>query len=133
MKNFWKQFLVEDWVATLLATPLLIVAGLAGLFPEIKNIITIPSTLKTTDAWISVGALFLIALLVLYIGNRLLSRPLKGLFRSFVVVFALALLAQYIAKIPQIKYYGFEAVFFSVSFFMLSPAVRLIPLSVQRA
>jgi uncharacterized integral membrane protein (TIGR00698 family) len=116
MKNFWKQFLVEDWVVTLLATPLLIVAGLAGLFPEIKDIITIPSTLKTTDAWISVGALFLIALLVLYIGNRLLSRPLKGLFRSFVVVFALALLAQYIAKIPQIKYYGFEAVFFSVIF-----------------
>lgn len=116
MKNFWKQFLVEDWVVTLLATPLLIVAGLAGLFPEIKDIITIPSTLKTTDAWISVGALFLIALLVLYIGNRMLSRPLKGLFRSFVVVFALALLAQYIAKIPQIKYYGFEAVFFSVIF-----------------
>ena len=116
MKKFWKQFLVEDWVVTLLAIPLLVIAGMTGIFPEIKKVITIPSTLATTDAWISVGVLFLIALLVLYLGNRLLSRPLKGLFWSFVVVFSLAVLAQYIAKIPQIKYYGFEAVFFSVIF-----------------
>ena len=32
------------------------------------------------------------------------------------VVFAVSLLAQYIAKIPAVKYYGFEAVFFSVIF-----------------
>ena len=58
----------------------------------------------------------MIALVVLYIGNSLLSRPLKGLFWSFVVVCALSLLAQLIAKIPCVKYYGFEAVFFSVIF-----------------
>ena len=116
MKNFFKQLLVEDWVVTLLAIPLLIIAGLAGEYPTIKNVITIPSTLATADAWISVGVLFLIALVVLYIGNRLLSRPLRGLFWSFVVVFAVSLLAQYIAKIPAVKYYGFEAVFFSVIF-----------------
>ena len=116
MKNFFKQFLVEDWVVTLLAIPLLVIAGLAGEFPAIKKVIAIPSTLATADAWISVGVLFLIALVVLYIGNRLLSRPLKGLFWSFVVVFMVSLLAQYIAKIPAVKYYGFEAVFFSVIF-----------------
>ena len=116
MKNFFKPILVEDWVVTLLAIPLLILAGLAGEYPTIKSVIAIPSTLATADAWINVGALFLIALVVLYIGNRLLSRPLKGLFWSFVVVFALSLLAQLIAKIPVVKYYGFEAVFFSVIF-----------------
>ena len=116
MKNFFKPILVEDWVVTLLAIPLLILAGLAGEYPTIKSVIAIPSTLATADAWIGVGALFLIALVVLYIGNRLLSRPLKGLFWSFVVVFALSLLAQLIAKIPGVKYYGFEAVFFSVIF-----------------
>ena len=116
MKNFFKQFLVEDWVVTFLSIPLLVIAGLAGEFSAIKKVIAIPSTLATTDAWISVGVLFLIALVVLYIGNRLLSRPLKGLFWSFVVVFAVSLLAQYIAKIPAVKYYGFEAVFFSVIF-----------------
>ena len=116
MKNFFKPILVEDWVVTLLAIPLLILAGLAGEYPTIKSVIAIPSTLATADAWIGVGALFLIALVVLYIGNSLLSRPLKGLFWSFVVVFALSLLAQLIAKIPSVKYYGFEAVFFSVIF-----------------
>lgn len=116
MKNFFKPILVEDWVVTLLAIPLLILAGLAGEYPTIKSVIAIPSTLATADAWIGVGALFLIAIVVLYIGNRLLSRPLKGLFWSFVVVFVLSLLAQLIAKIPSVKYYGFEAVFFSVIF-----------------
>ena len=116
MKNFFKPILVEDWVVTLLAIPLLILAGLAGEYPTIKSVIAIPSTLATADAWIGVGTLFLIALVVLYIGNRLLSRPLRGLFWSFVVVFALSLLAQLIAKIPCVKYYGFEAVFFSVIF-----------------
>ena len=116
MKNFFKPILVEDWVVTLLAIPLLILAGLAGEYPTITSIIAIPSTLATADAWIGVGALFLIALVVLYIGNRLLSRPLRGLFWSFVVVFVLSLLAQLIAKIPSVKYYGFEAVFFSVIF-----------------
>lgn len=116
MKNFFKPILVEDWVVTLLAIPLLILAGLAGEYPTIKSVIAIPSTLATANAWIGVGALFMIALVVLYIGNSLLSRPLKGLFWSFVVVFALSLLAQLIAKIPSVKYYGFEAVFFSVIF-----------------
>jgi uncharacterized integral membrane protein (TIGR00698 family) len=116
MKNFFKQFLVEDWVVTFLAIPLLVIAGLAGEFSAIKKVISIPTTLATADAWFSVGTLFVIALVTLYIGNRLLSRPLKGLFWSFVVVFAISLLAQYIAKIPAVKYYGFEAVFFSVIF-----------------
>jgi uncharacterized integral membrane protein (TIGR00698 family) len=116
MKNFFKQFLVEDWVVTFLAIPLLVTAGLAGTFTEIKTWVKIPSTLTTTDAWISVAILFVIALALLYIGNRMLSRPLKGILRSFIVVFALSLLAQYIAKIPAVKYYGFEAVFFSVIF-----------------
>ena len=116
MKQTLKRLLVEDWITTLLSIPLLIIAGLAGAFPKINKIVAIPSTLATPDAWISVGALFLIALVALYIGNRLLSRPLRGLFWSFVVVFAVSLLAQYIAKLPHIKYYGFEAVFFSVIF-----------------
>ncbi len=116
MKNFFKHLLVEDWIVTLLSIPLLIIAGLAGLFPDIKKIIAIPSTLHTAEAWISIGTLFAIALIVLYLGNRLLSRPLRGLFWSFVVVFVVSLLAQLIAKIPYVKYYGFEAVFFSVIF-----------------
>ena len=116
MKNFLKQFLVEDWVATLLSTPLLVIAGLSSLVPDMRRVLAIPATLGSSAAWISVGALFVLALVVLYLGNRALARPLRGLFWSFVVVFSLSLLAQLVAKIPCVKYYGFEAVFFSVIF-----------------
>ena len=116
MKNFLRQFLVEDWVATLLSTPLLVIAGLASLVPDMRRVLAIPATLGSSAAWISVGALFVLALVVLYLGNRALARPLRGLFWSFVVVFSLSLLAQLVAKIPCVKYYGFEAVFFSVIF-----------------
>ena len=116
MKNFFKQILVEDWVATILSIPLLVIAGLAGLFPEMGKVVVIPTSLSSSEAWTSIGVLFLIALIVLYIGNRMLSRPMRGLFWSFVVLFALSILAQLVAKIPCVRYYGFEAVFFSVIF-----------------
>ena len=210
MKNIWKKLLVEDWVVTFLAIPLLVIAGLTGTYTEIKDVVKVPDTkilydkiielvsspkeeaateqgevLSYTEvaaatevkeasavepvataaaelpakevvlpakevapveaqaeeapvaeekSWfanvrdyfneadpaikslLNIGALFIIALITLYIGNKLLSRPLKGLFWSFVVVFSVSLLAQLVAKIPIVKEYGFEAVFFSVIF-----------------
>lgn len=206
MKNIWKKLLVEDWVVTFLAIPLLVIAGLAGTYTEIKDVVKVPDTkilydkiaelvstseekeateekevlsypidAATTEAkaeaatpaelpakevvlptkevslveaeaqaeeapvvveksWFAkiqdyfnevdpvvkslfnIGALFIIALVTLYIGNKLLSRPLRGLFWSFVVVFSVSLLAQLVAKIPIVKEFGFEAVFFSVIF-----------------
>jgi uncharacterized membrane protein YadS len=41
---------------------------------------------------------------------------MRGLLASFIVIFAIAVLAQWIAKLESVKYYGFEAVFFSVIF-----------------
>ena len=114
MKNFLKKLLVEDWVVTFLSIPLLIIAGCASVLPHGGP--KIPSDLVSYDSWANIGVLFLIALVLLYFGNRLLSRPLKGLFWSFVVVFAVSMLAQLVAKIPIVKQFGFEAVFFSVIF-----------------
>ena len=111
-----KKLLVEDWVVTFLSIPLLIIAGLAGLFPSIKTVLSVPSDLLCSESWLNIGALFLLALVVLYVGNKLLSRPLRGLFWSFVVVFAVSMLAQLTAKVGFIKAWGFEAVFFSVIF-----------------
>ena len=109
-----KKFLTEDWVVTFLSIPLLIIAGLASMLPGGGP--KVPDTLVTGEAWMNIGIFFVIALVLLYIGNRLLNRPLKGLLLSFIVIFAIAILAQWIAKIPAVKYYGFEAVFFSVIF-----------------
>ncbi|MDE7304312.1 MAG: putative sulfate exporter family transporter, partial [Alistipes sp.] len=79
----------------------------------------VPSTLVGSVAWYNIALLFLICLAVLYVGSWLLRRSLKGLLPSFVMVFAVSLLAQLVAKIPQVAYYGFESVFFSVVFGLL--------------
>jgi uncharacterized membrane protein YadS len=109
-----KKLLVEDWVVTFLSIPLLVIAGLATHLP--KDALKIPSDLLHLESWLNIGALFVIALVLLFIGNKLLSRPLRGLCWSFVVVFAVSMLAQLTAKIGFIKAWGFEAVFFSVIF-----------------
>lgn len=114
MGNFMKKLLVEDWVVVIVSIPLLLMAAFADALPDGGP--KVPSTLASADAWGNIGVLFAIALVVLFIGNKMLGRPLRGLLVSFIVVFAVALLAQWVAKIDTIKYYGFEAVFFSVIF-----------------
>ena len=120
-----KKLLTEDWVVTFLSIPLLIIAGLSSLLPN-KGF-TIAADLTHHAAWYDIAAFFIIALLLLYIGNRLLKRSTKGLIPSFVVIFAISLLAQWIAKIDAVKYYGFEAVFFSVLFGLLVRNLFRIP------
>lgn len=112
MKKFWQQFLVEDWVVTIISIPLLIIAGFAYYLPEIS----IPADLRSLGAWADMGTLFVIALVALFAGNMMLNRPVKRLLGGFIFVFVIAALALWIAKIPIVKYYGFEAVFFSVIF-----------------
>ncbi len=114
MKKWLEQFRVEDWVTVWMAIPLLL---LAACFP--KEIPNVPSTLVGEVAWYNIGVLFLIVLIVLYAGCALMRRPLRGMLPSLVVVFAISLLAQVVAKIPLVKDYGFESVFFSVIFGLL--------------
>ena len=109
-----KKFLTEDWVVTFLSIPLLIFSACASLLPN--GGIKISADLTELNAWLDIAIFFAIALTLLYVGNKLLSRPMKGLIPSFIVVFLVALLAQWIAKIEAVKFYGFEAVFFSVIF-----------------
>lgn len=109
-----KAKFTEDWVVTILSVPLLLIAALASFLPGGGP--KVPSTLIGMEAWTNVAVLFVIALAVLYAGSRMLSRPMRGLLLSFIFVFAVSLLAQWIAKIKVVNYYGFEAVFFSVIF-----------------
>ena len=120
-----KKYLTEDWIVTFLSIPLLIIAGLATFLPN--NGPKIPSHLDSLEAWANIGVFFVIALVVLYLGNLILKRPMKGLIPSFVVIFAIAVLAQWIAKIPAVKFYGFEAVFFSVIFGLIIRNLFHIP------
>ena len=111
MKKWIEQFRVEDWVVVWVSIPLLVLAAtVPGGLPKV------PATLLGGAAWANIAALFAIVLAVLYAGCLLLRRPLRGLLPSLAVVFSVSLLAQVVAKIPAVSYYGFESVFFSVLF-----------------
>ncbi|MDE6069784.1 MAG: putative sulfate exporter family transporter [Alistipes sp.] len=122
MKNWLEKLRTEDWVTVWVSVPLLL---LAIFIP--KQLPRVPATLVGLSAWTDIALLFLICLAVLYIGSLLLRRPLKGLLPSFVVVFAVSLVAQVVAKIPQVSYYGFESVFFSVLFGLLIRNLGHVP------
>ena len=122
MKNFFEKLRVEDWVVVWVSIPLLL---LASLIPA--DLPSVPATLVGEVAWYNIGLLFAIVLVVLYAGCLMLRRPLRGLLASLVVVFAVSLLAQIVAKIPSVSYYGFESVFFSVLFGLLIRNVWRVP------
>ena len=119
-----KKFLTEDWVVTFLSIPLLIIALFAS---DLNGGPKIPETLITLDAWKNIGEFFIIALVLLFVGNRLLGRPMRGLLVSFIVIFAIAVLAQWVAKLEWVKFYGFEAVFFSVLFGLIIRNLFRVP------
>mgnify|MGYP000760597165 FL=1 len=122
MKKWMEQFRVEDWVVVWVSIPLLVLAAVApSALPKV------PATLLGGAAWSNIACLFAIVLVVLYVGCLLLRRPLKGLLPSLVVVFAVSLLAQVVAKIPAVSYYGFESVFFSVLFGLVIRNVWRVP------
>ena len=124
MNNFWKKVLIEDWVVVMLSIPLLVMCALGSYLPTIS----IPTNMLETGAWVKIAYLFVIALVVLFLGNKLLSRPMKGLIRSFIVVFAIAALAMVIGSNKFIKNeLGLEPVFFSVIFGLLIRNALKVP------
>ena len=94
MKNFWNKLLIEDWVVVMLSIPLLILCAFGSYLPSIS----IPTNMLETGAWGKIAMLFVIALITLFAGNKLLSRPMKGMLRSFIVVFVIAALAMVIGS-----------------------------------
>lgn len=122
MKKFCEGLRTEDWVVVWVSIPLLLLAALVpGRLPAV------PATLATGAAWGNIAVLLLVVLAVLYAGMALLRRPMKGLFPSLAAVFLLSLVAQMIAKIPAVSYYGFESVFFSVLLGLLVRNVWRLP------
>ena len=106
MKKWCEQFKTEDWVVVALSVILLI---LAIFIPN--QLPSIPKHLTTSTDWYNTALLFMLVMVILYLGTIMLGKKLKGLLLSFIVVFAVSLLAQVTAAIPQVSYYGFESVF----------------------
>lgn len=109
MKKWLRQFSSEDWIIVFAGALILL---LAGFFPEWMPVM--PKTLNSLSDWLSAGYMFLFVLVLTYATSAVLGRPLKWIFPSLTVIFALTLLSQFIASIPIVKEYGFESVFFAV-------------------
>ncbi len=107
MKNTLQKFKTEDWVVTLMGAILLTLSALIS-----KDFM--PAIPTTWNMWGKGVYLFFTCLVVLYIGQSLLGKQLRGLLVSFIFVFILTVSAQILASVPFIKAYGFESVFFSV-------------------
>ena len=122
MKKWFEQFKTEDWVVVAVSILLLAFAIITpNYLPRI------PKHLADTESWGNAIFLFVIVLVILYIGWLLLGRPLKGLFLSLIAVFSVSLLAQITAALPPVSYYGFESVFFSVIFGLIIRNVFRVP------
>ncbi|MBR6831104.1 MAG: putative sulfate exporter family transporter [Tidjanibacter sp.] len=122
MKKFLEQFKTEDWVVTLVGALLLVAAiFIPDLLPRI------PKTLTTADNWLNAAYLYVIVAIALYLGMFLLKRPIKKLLPSLTAVFLVSLLAQVVASIPKVSYFGFESVFFSVLFGLIIRNLFHIP------
>ena len=111
MKKILSAFKTEDWVVTFASTLLL---AAAALVPQWLP--ALPKNFTSAAGWIDTLGLFLLVAAILYLGWALLGRPAKGLLPSLAAVFVISLAAQFVATIPQVAYYGFESVFFSVIF-----------------
>lgn len=122
MKKWFEQFKTEDWVVVAVSVLLLAAAIL------IPNYLPhIPQHLMNEESWLNALFLLVIVGIILYIGWFLLGRSRKGLIPSLITVFAISLLAQITAAIPQVSYYGFESVFFSVIFGLIIRNVFRVP------
>ena len=113
MSKLIEKLRSEDWTTVWVSIPLLALALLAASFMP-----KVPNSLITAKAWGNIGLLFIITFVVLVAGLSIMGKQykFKSLILSFVVVFAISILALVVSGVKEVKYYGFEAVFFSVVF-----------------
>jgi len=115
MKKFFEQFRTEDWVVVAASA---VILALTLLFPALMP--KMPSRLVSAGDWIAAGKMLLFVAAVVVLCQYMLGR--KSPWRvvlPLVAIFAVSALAQVVAKIRIVSYYGFETVFFSVIFGLL--------------
>ena len=122
MKKWLRQFASEDWIIVFAGA---VILALAIAFPTIMP--EMPKTLVSGEDWLSALYMFLFVLVLTYVTSGALRRPLKGIFLSLLVIFALTLGAQLLASVPAVRKLGFEPVFFAVILGLLVSNVTGVP------
>ena len=132
--NFLTQFKNEDWIATIMGAILVLLVIFIPSLGKVKY--QFPEGYPLWFAKVPFEfTKFIVVFGLSAIGLKILGVKMKWFPVSFVVIYGLSFLAQYISTIGVIKSTGFEAVFFSVAigliirnFFglpkWLEPAVR---------
>jgi len=108
----------EDWVVVILGA-LIIVLSLGGiLLPapkfEWSNISELSENVFAAANLRVIGLQFIFVLVVALLGALLTGKPLTAHLKTFPIVYILTVFALIIAGNSQIKYYGLEAVIFSL-------------------
>lgn len=127
----------EDWVVVILGG-LIILLSIGGL------LLTVPSfgwdnTEELASKVLSLGNLQLIGLQFLYVlviallGAILVGKPVIAQLKTFPIVYVLTILALIIAGNGTIKYYGFEAVIFSLVIGLIIGNFFKLPLWLKEA
>ncbi len=122
MKKLLKDLKQEDWIIVFAGALILIVAL---LFPQFMP--SMPKSLATGANWLDAGYILIFLLALTYLTQLAMGRKVKGIFLSFLAIFALTLLAQMTAAVPFIKEIGLEAVFFAVVFGLIISNVFGVP------
>lgn len=108
-----KSWLNEEWLIVIIG---FFILALAVLFPSSMPKMLNVKTLVTASGWLDALYIFVFLFLIICVSATILKKPVKGIFLSFLVIFALTMLAQLVASIPFCKKYGLESVLFAVAF-----------------
>ncbi|MEA4868763.1 MAG: putative sulfate exporter family transporter [Rikenellaceae bacterium] len=114
MKKFLSQFKNEDWIATIIGGILILLVIIVPSLGKVKYDFG-----DAYPAWFSKvpfeATKFIVIAALSYIGLKILGVKMKWFPLSFLFIYGISFLGQYLATLQIIKSTGFEAVFFSVA------------------
>lgn len=108
MSKFIQQFKNEDWIATIMGGVLIL---LVALVPSLK-------TWSSDPLLYGLFKFFTIAILS-YIGIKILGTKMLWFIPSFLFLYGISYVAEWIAQFATMKKFGLESVFFSVAIGLL--------------
>lgn len=108
----------EDWVVVILGS-LIILLSLAGLLLPVpafswKDTSELSSAVLSSTNLANIGLQFIFVIVIAVIGAVLSGKSVAGNLKTFPLVYVLTILALIIAGNATVKYYGLEAVIFSL-------------------
>lgn len=113
LSNLKKPLIGEEWLIVLLGFFILALIIVAPSLMNNINMLSV-SSLGEYSGWVNTAYTFIFLMIIIYMAAFLSGKSVKGIFISFLMIFALTMLAQLCASIPFSKKYGLESVLYAV-------------------